>query len=270
MEREIANGAQRLALEDAGSGIAVVGLHGLTASRRYVLMGSRALERNGHHVVLVDARGHGSSAPPSDGDYSYGALAGDLAAVLDDLGLERAVLVGASMGAHTAVRFALERPERVAALALITPAYDPQRFPAGLARWDALSRGLRERCVEGFLEAYGVERLPAAWREPITTVITQRLGTHRDLLAVADALAAVPRSRPFGSFAELAAITAPTLVVADRDEADPEHPRATAEAYAEAIPGAELAIEEEGRSPLAWQGGQLSRLVAALAARAPA
>jgi pimeloyl-ACP methyl ester carboxylesterase len=269
MEREIRSGAQILALEDAGSGIPVVGLHGLTASRRYVLMGSRALERDGHRVVLFDARGHGSSTAPSDGDYSYAALSDDLGAVLDGLGLERAVLVGASMGAHTAVRFALERPERVAALALITPAYDPERFPAGLTRWDALARGLRERGVEGFLEAYGVERLPEAWRETITTVITQRLGTHRDLLAVADALAAVPRSRPFESFSQLATITAPTLVIASRDEADPEHPRATAEAYAEAIAGAELAIEEEGRSPLAWQGGQLSRRVAALVASLP-
>jgi pimeloyl-ACP methyl ester carboxylesterase len=232
-------------------------------------MGSRALERNGHRVVLFDARGHGSSAPPTDGDYSYGALAGDLGTVLNGLGLERAVLVGASMGAHTAVRFALERPERVAALVLITPAYDPQRFPAGLARWDALAQGLRERGVEGFLEAYGVERLPPAWRETITTVISQRLSTHRDPLAVADALAAVPRSRPFEDFAQLAAITKPTLVIASRDEADPEHPRATAEAYAEAIAGAKLAIEEQGRSPLAWQGGQLSRLVADLTARLP-
>ena len=42
--------------------------------------------------------------------YDYDALAADLLAVLDDRGIDRAVLAGASMGAHTAVRFALEHP----------------------------------------------------------------------------------------------------------------------------------------------------------------
>ena len=46
-----------LAGEDAGEGIPVVGLHGLTATRRYLVMGSRSLERSGHRVVLYDARG---------------------------------------------------------------------------------------------------------------------------------------------------------------------------------------------------------------------
>ena len=117
MEREIAGAAGHLALEDEGAGPALVGLHGLTATHRYVLMGSRALERGGVRVVLYDARGHGRSAPPLDGDYAYPALAGDLVAVLDALGLERAVLAGVSMGAHTAVRFALDHPDRVGNIA---------------------------------------------------------------------------------------------------------------------------------------------------------
>jgi pimeloyl-ACP methyl ester carboxylesterase len=267
MEREISAGAVTLACDDSGSGIPVVGLHGLSATRRYVLMGSRALERNGHRVVLYDARGHGNSTPPSDGDYSYAALAGDLSVVLDSLALERAILVGASMGAHTAVHYALEHPERVAALALVTPAYDPRRFAPGLGRWDALAQGLREGGVEGFLDAYYIDELPAQWRETVATVVRQRMAAHRYPLAVADALQAVPRSRPFASWDELAAITVPTLIVASRDEADPAHPQATGEAYARAIAGAELLIEQEGRSPIAWQGGQLSRAIAALAAR---
>ena len=52
------------------------------------------------------------------------------------------------------------------------------------------------------------------------------------------------------------------------DEAAPGHPLATGEAYARAIDGAELVVEEEGKSPLAWQGGQLSKVIAALADRA--
>ena len=53
--------------------------------------------------------------------------------------------------------------------------------------------------------------------------------------------------------------------MASRDEADPEHPYAVGERYAEAIPGAELRSEEPGASPLAWQGSQLSKVIAELA-----
>jgi pimeloyl-ACP methyl ester carboxylesterase len=261
VEHTIERDGQLLAAEEAGEGPCVVGLHGLTATRRYVLMGARLLERSGRRVILYDARGHGDSSPAPERSYDYADLAGDLRAVLDASGVEEALLVGASMGAHTAVRFALAHPERVSGLALVTPAYDPDRFPAGLERWDALARGLRERGIDGFVDAYGIEGMPAAWREVVERVIRQRLAAHAHLDAVADAVESVPRSRPFEAWSDLAAISVPTVVVGSRDEADPEHPLAVAEAYAAAIPGGRLAVEEEGRSPIAWQGGQLSRLL---------
>lgn len=260
----------------AGPGTPVVLLHGLTASRRYVVMGSKGLERSGHRVVAFDARGHGRSSRAEDpADYSYASLAEDLLAVLDDRGIERAVLAGASMGAHTALRAALAAPQRVAGIAVITPAYDETEFgdPASLARWDALSAGLRSGGIDGFVEAYDVDAVPEAWRGTIETVLRQRLATHEDLDAIADVLVAVPRSRPFRAIADLRVLQLPVTVVADRDEADPGHPLATGEAYARAIDGAELVVEDEGpptRSPIAWQGGQLSKVIAALADRANA
>ena len=60
----------------------------------------------------------------------------------------------------------------------------------------------------------------------------------------------------------------PAAIVASRDEADPSHPRAVGEAYADAIPGATVHTEAPGASPLAWQGSQLSRIIAGVAARA--
>jgi hypothetical protein len=99
-------------------------------------------------------------------------------------------------------------------------------------------------------------------------VLRQRLSAHEHPAAVADAIEAVPRSRPFEAWDELQALDVPVTVVASRDEADPEHPFAVAKRYADAIPGARLAVEEQGKSPLAWQGGQLSRVIAETAARA--
>jgi pimeloyl-ACP methyl ester carboxylesterase len=260
-----------LYVEEAGEGVPVVLLHGLTATHRYVVMGSKALERSGHRVIAYDARAHGRSDPaPAPDAYGYDVLAGDLGRVMDERGVERAVLVGASMGAHTLLRFALERPERAAALVVITPAYDPvdNDDPGRLARWDALSDGLRDGGVEGFVRAYGEPRVPEAWRDTVLTVLRQRLSAHEHPDALADALRAVPRSRPFGTLHDLAAIETPTVIVADRDEVDPEHPLSVGEHYARVIPGARLVVEEPGRSPLAWQGGQLSKLIAEAAATA--
>jgi pimeloyl-ACP methyl ester carboxylesterase len=261
----------RLALDDAGDGIPVVLLHGLTATRRYVVMGSRSLERSAHRVVAYDARGHGQSTPALDpAAYGYEDLGRDLVAVLDGLGIERAVLAGASMGAHTALWLALSAPDRAAGLVVITPAYDPATNddPRRLERWDALADGLELGGVEGFIDAYGRPNVPASLQETVITVIRQRLSLHEHPRAVADALRAVPRSRPFGELEELGAISVPVAVVASNDAADPEHPQAIGEAYAAAMPSARLMLDEPGHSPVAWQGTQLSKVIAELAARA--
>ncbi len=272
----VRSGGVTLSGEQAGSGNAIVLLHGLSATRRYVVMGSRALERSGHRVLSYDARGHGRSDPAPDRAYGYEQLAGDLLAVLDANEIERAVLAGASMGAHTAIRFALEHRARVAALAIITPAFEPDRpaSEAELARWDALASGLREGGVDGFVRAYDLAAVPESWRATVETVLRQRLAAHEHPDAVADALEVVPRSRPFERIADLASLEAPSVVIASRDVADPSHPLAVGERYARAIDGAELVVEDAGvdgrplRSPIAWQGGQLSRVLGELAARA--
>ncbi len=282
----------------------IVLLHGLTATRRYVVMGSRLLERSGHRVIAYDARGHGRSTPAvvagggtaGEAEYGYARLARDLEEVLDALELPRAALAGASMGAHTILRFALEHPERVAALGLVTPAFDPAADvgapsatsatlgwvgarPSGTVLTpegdrDELARALREGGVEAFVRAYDFSTVPPAWRETVKRVVSQRLSLHEHPAAVADAMEVVSRSRPFEDFAELAAIAVPTVVVASRDEVDPGHPLALAERYARAIPGATLTVEEGGvggrpiPSPIAWQGGQLSKALLELLARA--
>lgn len=252
-----------MSIEEAGEGVPVVLLHGLTATRRYVVHGSRALERGGHRVVRYDARGHGRTPPA--GDYGYAALANDLAALLDDRGIDAAVLAGASMGAHTIAAFALRAPERVRAAVLITPAFDPEadeRFDS----WDARAAGLRSGGIDGFVAASKPFSSPVRWHDTIERVIRQRLAEHESLDAIADALEQVPRSRPFAAWADLAAVERPVTVVASSDEADPEHPFAVAERYVAALPDARLVTEEPGQSPLAWQGGQLSRVIAEAAA----
>ena len=269
----IARDGVELAGQEAGEGLPVVLLHGLTATRRYVVMGSRALERSGHRVIAYDARGHGHSSPaPTSAAYTYEDLGADLVGVLDDRGIERAVLAGASMGAHALLWVALHAPERAAGLVVVTPAYDPAVQPdaARLAHWDALADGLERGGVEGFVSAHGTAGVPESWKETVLKVTRQRLSQHEHPQAVADALRAVPRSRPFSAIDDLRAISIPTAVVASADEPDPGHPQAVGEAYAAAIPGARLVLDEPGRSPIAWQGSQLSKVIAEVAGEADA
>ena len=214
---------QRLEGEQAGEGPAIVGLHGLTATRRYVLMGSRTLERSGRRVVLYDARGHGASSPAPGGDYSFAAQAADLAAVIESLDAGPVVLIGASMGAHAALTLALERPELVAGLrASSRPPTTPSARACDLAHWDALARGPargRRRGVRRRLRARA--RCPRPGATPSRPCCASGSRAHEHPDAVADALEAVPRSRPFESWAQLHAIAVPALVVGSRDEADP-------------------------------------------------
>lgn len=252
--------------EVVGEGPPVVLCHGITATRRYVVHGSRALERAGHTVIAYDARGHGESDPaPADQGYGYPRLVEDLesvvAATLD--GEERFVLAGHSMGAHTAVAYGLRDPGRLAGLVVIGPAYDGEISAASLAYWDGLASALESGGVDAFVDYIDLEQgINPTWRDSVLRFTRERLLLHRHPEAVVAALREVPHSRPFGALAELERLDVPTLVVASNDEADPGHPRAVAEAYAALLPQGRLAGEAEGESPLAWQGGKLSRAIA--------
>jgi len=256
--------------EVAGEGAPIVLCHGLTATRGSVVHGSRALERAGHTLVTYDARGHGESdsAPEGQG-YGYPRLADDLEAVVAAAvgEEERFLLGGHSMGAHTALAYALRHPERLCGLVLVGPTYSGELSAGQRAYWDGLAAALAEGGVDGFVDYIDREgETDPKWRDSVLRFTRERMLRHRDLSAIVAALRQVPASRPFESLEELRGLRVPALVVASNDAADPGHPRHVAEAYAERLPLARLTGEGEGESPLAWQGGRLSREIAAFAA----
>jgi pimeloyl-ACP methyl ester carboxylesterase len=260
-----ANGVE-LSGEQVGEGPPVVLLHGITATRRYVLHGSLALARSGYRQISYDARGHGESSPaPENGDYAYKTLTADLGAVVGDLAPDaRPVLVGHSMGCHTAAAFALEHAADVSAVVLegpVTLGLPPS--DERLAYWDSLADGLERGGVEGFMKAYeaGLDADPA-WTDTVLRITRERMQRHRHPEALARALREVTRSVPFEGLEELQTLDVPALVVASYDEADPGHPYSIAEEWSERLPRARLVSEEPGKSPLAWQGGRLSRVIA--------
>jgi 3-oxoadipate enol-lactonase len=240
-------------------------LHGVTATRRYVVHGSSALPRRGYRLISYDARGHGESDPAPEGQsYDYPALTADLGPIIDEHCDAPPILAGHSMGSHTAAAFALEHSERVEAAVLIGPVSVGE--PPGdesLAHWDRLADGIERGGVEGFMEAYEVDlSVDPSWVERVLRITRERMELHRHPEAMARVLREVPRSVPFDGLEALEALDVPALVVASHDDADPGHPYAVAEAWAESLPRAELISEERGESPLAWQGGKLSRAIA--------
>ena len=262
VSREIPGGtAITLQGEQAGDGPPVVLLHGLSATRRNVVQGSRALIKRGYRLITYDARGHGTSSPAPG--YEYEELVGDLMAVLDELGLERAALVGSSMGAATAMAFTLEHPERVPALVQITPAY------TGYARtgdvdgdtWERMAGELESGGVDAFVEAAQPEGLPEKWQAIAREATRQRMERHEHPEAVAQALRDVPRSIAWKGLDPLDRLEVPVLVVGSRDEADSLHLLGVAEEYVRHLPHAELVVEDKGQSPLAWQGSRLSGVI---------
>jgi len=108
----------RLHVEVEGSGPVVVLAHGFGGSARNFLSQARAL-RDHYRIVRFDARGHARSEAPAEASaYTPDAFVADLGRVLDQVGARAAVVGGLSMGAGTALRFALAHPERVQGLVL--------------------------------------------------------------------------------------------------------------------------------------------------------
>lgn len=111
--------AGRLHVDDGGKGgLPVVFVHSFAGSTAH-WSAQLAHLRPTRRAIALDLRGHGQSDASSSGDYAMDSLAGDIAAVVDGLGLGRFVLVGHSMGGAAAVAYAGAHPERVAGLVLV-------------------------------------------------------------------------------------------------------------------------------------------------------
>ncbi|MGW7358038.1 alpha/beta fold hydrolase [Streptomyces sp. NPDC054802] len=115
-----------LTYDEAGEGPPVLLLHSSVCDRRMWDAQFHALTDAGHRVVRCDFRGYGTT-PVAEGPYTD---AGDVLALMDALGLERAALVGSSFGGRVALLAAAAAPRRVSALALLCAAPLPGHEPS--------------------------------------------------------------------------------------------------------------------------------------------
>lgn len=155
MHQSIKGPAGALWICDGGSGEAmpVICAHAMGCVHDHWAAALQRL-RPERRALAFDLRGHGRSEAPRDGDWGIEGFGDDLLAVLDARNIERAVFVGNSLGAFTAIAAAVRAPDRCAGLFLVDPGADPASYPREeiaqmLERFEDFAPDRREKLLEG-------------------------------------------------------------------------------------------------------------------------
>jgi (E)-2-((N-methylformamido)methylene)succinate hydrolase len=223
--------------ETEGEGPPVVLVHGLGMTRAMWDWQWPALARR-FKVVRYDLLGHGDSVKPRDG-YTLGRFAGQTAALMDGLGLERAALVGFSLGGLIVQAFALARPDRVTALAVLNAAHDrsEDERAAVLKRVEQAARDGPAATVDAALARWFTPGYGAAHPEVLDRVRGWILANDPAVYPLAYRVLA-EGDRELATAA--AAIRAPTLVMTGGE--DHGNSPAMARRLAALVPGARCKI----------------------------
>ncbi len=213
----------KLYYEEAGAGIPVLLTHGYSATAG---MWRGQLERlsSDYRLVAWDMRGHGQTGSPDDPSlYSEDHTVDDMAALLDHLGIEKAVIGGLSLGGFMSLAFNVKYPGRVLALMLFDcgPGY---RNPAGRDGWNETALKRADRFEEIGMDALG-------------TGSEVRIAHHTSAQGLAHAARGMLAQFDSRIIESLGTITVPSLVLVGEND----QPFLGASQYMAAkIPGAKL------------------------------
>lgn len=225
-------GGFQIGYEDLGRGVPVVFLHGFPHDRA-LWAAQRAALAGQARCLIPDGRGFGLSS--THGPHSVEQYADDVVALLDHLGIARAVICGLSMGGYVAMALWRRHPTRVGALAFCDTRGGPDTEEGKLRRDEQIAL-VRRHGVGAILETLltGMVGSTTRTRRPDVVAMLRTMMARQPAAGVVGALQALrdrPDSRP-----SLGTITVPTLVVVG-DE-DVLTPIREARAIAEALPPA--------------------------------
>jgi pimeloyl-ACP methyl ester carboxylesterase len=215
----------RLHYEEAGEGQPILFVHEFAGDHRSWEPQLRALSRR-HRCIVYAARGYPPSDVPTDPEaYSQQRAVADAITVLDATGVDRAHVVGLSMGGFCALHLGLRRPERALSLVVAGTGYgaQPERREAFRAESEAVAQAFREEGAAEVAKRYAVgparvqfqNKDPRGWAE-----FARMLGEH-DSTGAGLTMLGVQSRRPslYDLTDELAAMTTPVLlIVGDEDE----------------------------------------------------
>lgn len=226
-----------------GTGDPVVLLHGFPTSSRLWHAVARDFTP-GHRLVIVDLPGYGRSDPPTPARTSCGAHAAAVLALLDNLGIPHAVLVGHGVGGGVAQAFAIQWPTRVSALALVSSSGFGVA-PRGMARIARALGPLARFMPPALLASLVHGSVRRGFEDPDRSRLTldtclRHFTTAAGRDALAAHLSALGDCDTKGWSRRLCEIQAPTAIIWGED--DPFYPVGLGERLAAAIPGATFEI----------------------------
>lgn len=215
-----------------GSGPAVVLSNSLGSDHR--MWDAQVAELEKHFtVVRYDTRGHGTSPVPA-GPYSIDDLTDDLVALLDRLDIERAHVVGLSLGGMTAMRLAARNPERVDRMVLLCTGAHLPPAQGWTDRAATVRAGGSVAVAEAVVARWFSPGYPGDrtyWQQMVAATDTEGYAACCEAIAKLDIRE------------QLQDIAAPTLAIAGSD--DPATPPAVLASIADAVPGARLLVVEQ-------------------------
>lgn len=220
-----------------GSGPPVLFLHAFPLTLRMWDAQARALEGT-HQVVRFDARGFGGT-PPGDGLLTMERIADDAIALLDHLGLSKAIVCGISMGGYAVFALMRRHPERVKGLVLADTRTAPDS-PEAKRNRSAQSDTVRREGPAGIADAFlqkGVGDTTRKERPEIVARIKETI-LAASARGIVDALAGLAARGDSGP--TLREIKVPTLVVCGAE--DTLTPVADSEAIHRGVPGSTLEV----------------------------
>jgi non-heme chloroperoxidase len=226
-------------------GVPMVLLHGLADSWRSFELVLPLLPESIRAFALTQ-RGHGDASRPPKG-YRSQDFVDDLAAFMDELDLESAVLVGGSSGGFAVRRLAIDHPERVLGLVFLGSPATLQDKPVVRELWESTVSKLTDPIDPGFVRDFGAGTLAHALPEAFfETLVQENLkvparvwkATYEGLLED-------------DSLGELHKIKAPTLIV--WGDQDLLLPRSDQEALAAAVPSSRLVVYPGAGHSLYWE-----------------
>jgi len=225
--------------QDAGRGVPFFFLHGLGAdvTQPFGLFRPPA----GFRLLSFDCRAHGQTCPVGpDEKIGFASFADDLLALMDHLGIGRAVVGGISMGAGVALNFTLRYPGRVRALILQRPAWLDGPRDENVEVYSTMAQMIRRHGAQKGLEIFKLSALYKNVLQQAPNVAKSLVAQfqHPRAVEMAVLLERIPLDAPNHDRTEWHAINVPTLVLANRQ--DPVHPFEYGETLAREIPGAEF------------------------------
>ena len=226
----------RLAYELHGEGSRVIVLlHGLLLDAGINRQLAQSLAGRGYRVVLLDLLGHGASdKPPHATQHRMDRYAREVVALLDELGVDRAVVGGVSLGANVSLLVAVQAPERVAALLIEMPVLEWATPAAASLFVPLLLTVSYGRRLFGFATSL-IRRLPRTGVDALDSVLNTFSMAPEAIAAVLHGLLVGPIAP---EIEQRRAIGVPTLIIGH--ENDLIHPFSDAENLAQQIPNARL------------------------------